>query len=54
MKLDFYKRVLKRMVDNQEELIQDSELSDTDLAIEIGILEGVKICLEKAEQIVTI
>ena len=55
MTLDNYIRVLKRMVDDQEVTIKSNErakvMTDIDLAIEIGIQSGVKICLEKAELI---
>ena len=51
MTLDFYKRVLKRMVSNQEALIKNKMLTDEERAIEVGILSGVEICLKKAELI---
>ena len=53
MTLDFYIKILTRMLDEQEVTIVKAkkELSKEDLAIEIGIQTGIQFCLNKAKEI---
>ncbi len=51
MTLSFYKECLQSMIDEQEKVILNHELSNHDLAIEAGLLAGIELCLEKAHEI---